>query len=117
MAHAAAVVGNSSSGIIEAASFELPVVNIGLRQSGRPRSGNVIDVDCDANLIASAMRRVLDPKFKASLRGIRNVYGDGSATKVIVDRLRTIPLDSRLTMKRFHDVSVSSPSFAEAVAA
>jgi UDP-hydrolysing UDP-N-acetyl-D-glucosamine 2-epimerase len=117
MSRAAALVGNSSSGIIEAASFELPVVNVGLRQSGRPRSGNVIDVDCEAALITGALQRALDPNFKSSLRGIRNVYGDGTAARGIVERLRTTPLDARLTLKRFHDLPVTQTFSREAAAA
>ena len=118
MSRAAAMIGNSSSGIIEAASFGLPVVNVGLRQSGRPRSGNVIDVPCETAPIASALRRALDPQFKASVQQMRNVYGDGHAASVIVERLRSIPLDERLTLKRFHDLTVADlASSREAAAA
>ena len=118
MTRAAAMIGNSSSGIIEAASFGLPVVNVGLRQSGRPRSGNVIDVPCETAPIANALRRALDPQFKVSVQQIRNVYGDGHAASVIVERLRSIPLDERLTLKRFHDLAAADcASSREAAAA
>ena len=110
MRHAAAMVGNSSSGIIEAASFELPVVNIGLRQSGRPASANVVHVADDRSEILTAIERVLEPSFRAGLRGLENIYGAGRAADVIVDTLRRTPLDARLIVKRFHDVAATPPT-------
>ena len=58
------MVGNSSSGLIEAPSFGLPVVNVGDRQRGRLRAANVIDVGHDREAIAAAIRRALDPGFR-----------------------------------------------------
>lgn len=104
MSIAAAMVGNSSSGLIEAPSFELPVVNIGGRQRGRVRAANVIDVDADAAAIRAGVARALAPAFRASLRDLVNPYGDGTASARIVDRLVAQPLDRRLLMKRFVDV-------------
>jgi UDP-N-acetylglucosamine 2-epimerase (non-hydrolysing)/GDP/UDP-N,N'-diacetylbacillosamine 2-epimerase (hydrolysing) len=92
---AAVMVGNSSSGILEAASFGLPVVNVGTRQHGRLRAANVIDVGYDRAAIVSAIRRALhDPAFRAALRECRNPYGDGNAAPRTVDilqRLRIVP--------------------------
>ncbi len=79
MAHAAVMVGNSSSGIIEAASFKLPVVNIGTRQKGRIRASNVIDVNCLADDILSAIEMTLSEAFRAGLADLQNPYGDGNA--------------------------------------
>jgi UDP-N-acetylglucosamine 2-epimerase len=104
MKFAAAMVGNSSSGIIEAASFELPVVNVGLRQAGRQRSRNTIDVPCEAKRIADAIERALSPQFRDSLAGTTNVYGDGRASERIVARLRDTRRDEKLYVKRFHDL-------------
>ena len=104
---AAAMVGNSSSGIIEAPSFGLPVVNIGTRQTGRVKAGNVIDVAPDRAEIVNGIRQALLPEFRARLRGAANPYGDGHASQVIVERLKAVPLDSRLTTKRFCDVDVA----------
>lgn len=105
MAAARAMVGNSSSGIIEAASFELPVVNAGRRQQGRTHGPNVIDVEDDerADAIAAAIARAIDPQFRSSLQGLQNPYGNGTAAAAIVQRLRDVPLDSTLTFKRFYD--------------
>ncbi len=104
MAHADAMVGNSSSGIIEAASFKLPVVNIGIRQRGRVRADNVIDSDDGAESISAAIDQALSADFRSSLNGLQNPYGDGAAAARIVDRLRDVDLDSRLLVKRFHDL-------------
>ena len=117
MSRAAAMIGNSSSGIFEAASFGLPVVNVGLRQSGRPRSGNVIDVECETAQIVSGLQRALDPRFKATLRQKENVYGDGSAASLIVERLRSVALDERLIIKRFHDLPDVDSTSREDIAA
>jgi UDP-hydrolysing UDP-N-acetyl-D-glucosamine 2-epimerase len=100
----AAVVGNSSSGIIEAASFELPVVNVGDRQRGRLHPRNVIDVGDDADEILAGIRRAVSEEFRASLAGLENPYGDGHAAERIVARLAETPLDRRLLVKRFHDL-------------
>jgi len=102
MSHAAAMVGNSSSGIIEAASFKLPVVNIGNRQSGRLKGKNVIDVGYSKTEIADGIKKALSVEFKASLSDLVNPYGDGRATDRIIDRLKETKLDGALLRKRFH---------------
>jgi UDP-hydrolysing UDP-N-acetyl-D-glucosamine 2-epimerase len=101
---AAAMVGNSSSGIIEAPSFGLPVVNIGSRQTGRVRAANVIDVEPNRAAITAAIRRAIDPTFRAQLRGIANPYGQGNAATIIVEQLKSISLGPSLTSKVFNDL-------------
>ena len=103
MALAAAMVGNSSSGLIEAPSFELPVVNVGTRQGGRLRAANVIDVGYQRHEISEGLSRALDPVFRQSLAGLANPYGDGHAAERIVARLTSVPLGARLLTKRFRD--------------
>lgn len=103
---AAAMVGNSSSGIIEAPSFGLPVVNVGTRQDGRVRAANVIDVGYARDAILDGIRRATDPAFRTALRETTNPYGSGHAAATIVERLRTVALDERLRVKRFHDLAV-----------
>lgn len=98
---AAAMVGNSSSGIVEAPSFQLPVVNVGLRQGGRDRAPNVIDVDVDRRAIAAGIDRALSPAFRDSLRGLTNPYGDGHASERIVAVLEHVALNAALLVKRF----------------
>ena len=104
LALADAMVGNSSSGIWEAPSFSLPAVNVGERQQGRTRAGNVIDVRFDADAISKAIQRALQPQFRGSLHGMRNPYGDGHASRRIVEELKRVPLDHRLLQKRFAEL-------------
>jgi UDP-hydrolysing UDP-N-acetyl-D-glucosamine 2-epimerase len=98
--HADAMVGNSSSGLIEAPSFELPVVNVGSRQDGRLRGDNVLDVPPDRDAIVRAIETALAPEFRAGLRGRPNPYGDGRAAERIVRVLREVPLGDRLVRKK-----------------
>ena len=103
MAQAAAMVGNSSSGIIEAASFKLPVVNVGLRQRGRLAAGNVLHVDCQKEAILDGIGAATSPEFRKGLNSLVNPYGDGHAAERIVERLDKVSLDDCLLQKRFCD--------------
>jgi UDP-N-acetylglucosamine 2-epimerase (non-hydrolysing)/GDP/UDP-N,N'-diacetylbacillosamine 2-epimerase (hydrolysing) len=97
--HAAALVGNSSSGIIEAASVGLPVVNIGIRQKGRDHAANVLDVPASAGAIRAAVAEALSPKFRRSIQQLENPYGDGRASGRIVKLLATVPVGEKLLFK------------------
>jgi UDP-hydrolysing UDP-N-acetyl-D-glucosamine 2-epimerase len=103
MSHVDAMVGNSSSGIIEAASFKLPVVNIGDRQKGRLRERNVIDVGDSRTEIISGIEKAVSAAFRAKLAGLTNPYGGGHAAETIVEGLKGARLDNQLLMKRFND--------------
>ena len=97
------MLGNSSSGIIEAPSFRLPVVNIGDRQKGRIRAANVIDVPAGKkSRIASAISRAISKGFRDSLKGLKNPYGNGNASPAIVETLKNLPLKNRLK-KQFYE--------------
>ncbi len=91
-----AMIGNSSSGIMEAASFALPAVNVGMRQQGRERAANILDVPPETDAILSGLQQALRPEFRASLRGIVNPYGNGTAATTIARVLTTVDLDSLL---------------------
>jgi UDP-N-acetylglucosamine 2-epimerase (non-hydrolysing)/GDP/UDP-N,N'-diacetylbacillosamine 2-epimerase (hydrolysing) len=91
-----AMVGNSSSGIMEAASFALPAVNVGMRQQGRERAANVIDAPAETGAINEAMAKALDPEFRTRLKGMENPYGNGTAATTIVSVLTTVELDGLL---------------------
>lgn len=104
MKYAAAMVGNSSSGIIEAASFGLPAVNIGNRQKGRLHGPNVIHSTYERDAILGAIRTATDPGFRAGLVGLRNPYGDGKAAQRVVQVLRQVSLDRKLIVKPFYDL-------------
>jgi len=106
LARAVAMVGNSSSGIIEAASFRLPVLNIGDRQAGRLRPRNVVDTAASAAAIARGLRRVLSRRFRRSLRGLRNPYGAGRSAGKMLSVLERLPDRSTLLHKEFRDLPV-----------
>lgn len=109
MGLALAMVGNSSSGIIEAASFGLPVVNIGNRQQGRLHSRNVIDVPCERVVILQAIRQATSREFHHSLKGMQNPYGDGQAAEKIIAKIKEVPLDQKLIVKKFSDLPFELP--------
>jgi UDP-hydrolysing UDP-N-acetyl-D-glucosamine 2-epimerase len=90
------IVGNSSSGIMEAASLALPVVNVGMRQQGRERARNVIDVSAETDAIRNAIEAALDPEFRAGLSGMENPYGNGTAARTIAQVLTSVPLHGLL---------------------
>jgi UDP-hydrolysing UDP-N-acetyl-D-glucosamine 2-epimerase len=108
MAIAMVMVGNSSSGIIEAPSFGLPVVNIGTRQTGRVKAANVIDVGYERTEILKGVLKALRPEFRAGLRRLSNPYGLGRASEIIVAKLKDVPLDDRLLVKRFRDLDITA---------
>lgn len=103
MNQATAMVGNSSSGIIEAPSVGLPVVNIGTRQLGRSRSQNIIDVGYGIDEIAKGIKKALTPEFRAAVQDLPNVYGDGHASELIARHLAEVVLDQKLIVKQFVD--------------
>jgi UDP-hydrolysing UDP-N-acetyl-D-glucosamine 2-epimerase len=102
--------GNSSSGIMESASFALPTVNIGVRQQGRERARNVLDADADTSSILAAIARAKSPEFRRSLQGMTNPYGEGVASEKIVEVLTTVPLGEELLMKRHATLRALSTS-------
>lgn len=105
MNHAAAMVGNSSSGIIEAASFGLPVVNIGDRQKGRVKAANVIEAGLEKNSVAQAIQMALETSCKpSSPQKTINPYYRGGAAAAMLERLAAVELDQRLLVKEFHDM-------------
>jgi UDP-N-acetylglucosamine 2-epimerase (non-hydrolysing)/GDP/UDP-N,N'-diacetylbacillosamine 2-epimerase (hydrolysing) len=93
-------VGNSSSGIKETPAFGCPTVNIGSRQQGRLRAGNVIDAGYDVGEIEAAARRCLfDDSFRAKCGGVDNPYGTGDAGKKIADVLAKVDLGPGILRK------------------
>jgi UDP-N-acetylglucosamine 2-epimerase (non-hydrolysing)/GDP/UDP-N,N'-diacetylbacillosamine 2-epimerase (hydrolysing) len=100
LGHIDALVGNSSSGIMETASFALPTVNIGLRQKGRERPANVIDAAPETADIREKIKRASSKAFRESLEGMQNPYGDGHAAETIVKVLTSVPLTQDLLMKQ-----------------
>ena len=93
------LVGNSSSGIIEAASFALPVVDVGIRQRGRERGRNVLTAEPSVASILERIRTARSQQFRRSLEGMENLYGDGRAAERIVTVLASVPLGEELLIK------------------
>jgi UDP-hydrolysing UDP-N-acetyl-D-glucosamine 2-epimerase len=108
MANAALMVGNSSGGIIEAASFGLPVVDIGDRQKGRERGPNVVHCARDRSSIGAAIDAALDPDF-TDRAGAPNIYGDGRGCERVIAALAALDWSSLNAPKRFAD---PDPTFA-----
>jgi UDP-N-acetylglucosamine 2-epimerase (non-hydrolysing)/GDP/UDP-N,N'-diacetylbacillosamine 2-epimerase (hydrolysing) len=106
--HLALMVGNSSSGLVEAPSFRLPVVNVGNRQMGRIRAKNVIDAHCSSAAIVAAIEQASSSEFRRSLEGMVNPYdisGDGKASWRIKEKLKETGVGPDLLKKRFHDLA------------
>ncbi|MFH1846208.1 MAG: UDP-N-acetylglucosamine 2-epimerase [Candidatus Omnitrophota bacterium] len=97
------MVGNSSSGIVEAPSFRLPVVNIGDRQKGRIKPDNVIDCGYSSSEIKKAVKKALSPLFIGSLAKMKNPYGTENVSVRIKDKLKKIKLGEGLIKKEFFD--------------
>jgi GDP/UDP-N,N'-diacetylbacillosamine 2-epimerase (hydrolysing) len=96
-----AMIGNSSSGIIEAPSFKLPVINIGTRQEGRLRAVNVIDVGYEKEEILKGIKIALyDEEYREKLKKCINPYGDGKAGEKIADVLSKVEINRDLIQKR-----------------
>lgn len=113
MRHARAMIGNSSSGIIEAASFGLPVVNIGNRQRGRFHGPNVLDAPCNRVAISDTIKTAISPRFKRRISTLVNPYGTGNAAIKIVEKLKKVSLDQNLMLKRFCTVRTLQSAWRE----
>ena len=104
-----AVVGNSSSGILEAPAVPVPSVSIGDRQGGRLRADSVIDCPESVDEMVEAIRLAMSPGFRERASKVVSPYGDGAAAERIRDLLRTLPLNDVLK-KGFHDLDFEPPS-------
>ena len=104
--YASLVIGNSSSGLIEAPSFHIPTVNIGDRQRGRLMAESVISCEANTEEISNAITRALSDEFRQRISGIKNPYGDGNTSdkviKIIYDYLFVKEIDLK---KRFYNIT------------
>lgn len=103
--HCRAVIGNSSSGVIEVPSFYKPTVNIGMRQKGREAAQSVIHCEPDKQSIIAAIDKAISPRFQTLVATVENPYGKGNASGQIVDILKH---QSAGCLKSFRDLNVSS---------
>lgn len=96
------VIGNSSSGIIEAPSFKIPTINIGTRQDGRIKPESIIDCKPEKEEIEYSIKKGISDEFKSKIFDMKNPYGDGNASGNIIDILKSI--DTRYFIKDFYKV-------------
>ena len=110
--HLDLMVGNSSSGLIEAPSFGLPAVNVGSRQRGRVAAANVIHVGNDVDDLRRGIRTALSSEFRAGLEGLQNPYdhhGDGRNSERIAATLKAFARSPWTGAKRFVDLDLGGP--------
>lgn len=98
-----AVVGNSSSGLLEAPSFKIGTINIGDRQRGRLKVQSIIDCKPEQKSLAQAFERLYSNAFQENLKNVQNPYGDECASKKIIDILKKVDL-SNILKKSFYDL-------------
>ncbi|EGQ7930508.1 TPA: UDP-N-acetylglucosamine 2-epimerase (hydrolyzing) [Vibrio vulnificus] len=98
-----AVVGNSSSGIVEAPSFRIASINIGSRQKGRVRADSTIDVEVEKQQIIDAIATIYTDAFQERLYTVVNPYGQGNSSQKLVSIIKSVDL-SKLKSKKFYDV-------------
>lgn len=94
-----ALIGNSSSGILEASSLQIPVVNIGRRQENRFRPQNVIDVSTNSSDIVSGILLAISESFIQVSQSATNPYGNGTASQKILEKLQNTNINNELLIK------------------
>jgi len=104
LSHSFAMLGNSSSGIIEAMSFKLPVINLGDRQRGRVQGSNVINTTCSSFDILKAIEQISNKDFLDKIMANENPYFSGGASDCIVDVLAKYPVEKVKKIKEFRDM-------------
>ena len=104
MKYSKLVIGNSSSGIAETPSFNVPTVNIGNRQKGRIFAKSIIQCDGNTNDIKKKIKKALSKKFLINLKNNKNPYGNGGASKKILGVLKNLNLDDVNITKSFYDI-------------
>lgn len=101
--HVSMVIGNSSSGLLEAPSFGIPTVNIGDRQKGRIMAASVIECDNQKEQIINGIRKASDDTFRVFCKTVKNPYDNGNSSEKIIDVLKQTGLES-ISRKKFNDL-------------
>lgn len=104
MQHCLAVVGNSSSGIVEAPSMQKPTVNIGLRQEGRIQADSIVNCEPEFESIQQSIQQVTSDSFINMLSSIKNPYGEGNTAPQIMEILANVDWNN-LIKKKFYDIT------------
>ena len=97
------IVGNSSSGIIEAPSVKVPTVNIGIRQNGRIKAKSVLSCENDRASITKTIKKALSKKFKNQINKYDNPYSKNNTSFLIADIINKID-EKKLLLKTFHNI-------------
>jgi GDP/UDP-N,N'-diacetylbacillosamine 2-epimerase (hydrolysing) len=108
IAHVDGVVGNSSSGLIEAPSFRKGTINIGDRQQGRLQAASVINCEPNRLAITAALQRLYSAEFQAGLSHVRNPYGEGGASEKVVENIKHYAIEG-IAKKTFYDLPACLP--------
>ena len=98
--HCSAIVGNSSSGLLEAPTFRVPAVNLGRWQQDRVQGKNVINAPFELEPCTRAINRAVSKEFRATLKDLQNPYGDGRSSERILNILLNTPINDRLLIKK-----------------
>lgn len=98
------IIGNSSSGIIEAPSFKIPTINIGNRQKGRLKAESVIDCENKTQDIIEAIEKVRSNEFNAKIKNVVNPYGEGNTSELIVNEIKKYLSHEKNLFKHFYDI-------------
>lgn len=101
--HVDVVLGNSSSGLTEAPSFNCATVDIGDRQEGRIKAESVISCKPEKKAIVEAIQLAISEEFKTKLKGVKNPYGNGGASEKIIDTIKKYNY-SKILKKKFYDI-------------
>ena len=105
MKNASYVIGNSSSGIVEAASLKVPAINIGTRQKGKIKPKNVIDSGYSIKEITKAINTAMSNKFKKNLKYIKNPYDSKVSASKIADFISKVKINDKLIRKKFINIT------------
>ena len=95
-----AIIGNSSSGLLEAPTYKIPALNIGKRQLNRVQGDNVLNCSNEEKQIQDGIERVISKEFRSQLINIQNPYGDGKSSERIIKILESYKIDSKLLIKK-----------------
>ena len=107
MNNCAMVIGNSSSGIIEAPSFGIPTINIGDRQKGRIRADSIIDCDPNTKSIETALKKALSKEFRNTAKNCISPFGDGNTSPKIVGEIKRVFTSAGIDLKKkFYDLQI-----------
>ena len=98
--HAMFVLGNSSSGIIEAPALKVPTIDIGDRQKGRLKSSSVINCDADQVSIEKAIKLAISDEFKKQCKNTVSPYGNGNASKLIAEKIIEVVKENNIDLKK-----------------